>query len=160
MHNISFEMLYQKALKNLSSNDIKNNNLYCKYKMNENEQIEYLKQLGNIKNDKESYKIHIYNRIIKNINYCVYMIKIPTIKEKNQNGIKIDVEYLYRTCIMAVNSSNDGDRVLDNILLYQDSDFDKVEKKWNELYKIISEKAEEEILKIINNTLCDNTSKN
>lgn len=41
---------------------------------------------------------------------------------------------------MAINKINDCSRVLDNILLYQDSDFHKVESKYNELYKIISEK--------------------
>lgn len=40
----------------------------------------------------------------------------------------------------SLNNGNDGSRVLDNILLYQDSDFYKMESRYNKLYKIIHEK--------------------
>lgn len=137
MQDISFKMLYEKSLKCKSTNDM-NDNLYCKYKITEKEQVEYLKQLGRIKYDKGNNIVHIYNRTFEDTNYCAYMIRVPIIKENNKN--EISAEYLYRSCIMAINKSNDGSRVLDNILLYQDSDFHKVESKYNELYKIISEK--------------------
>lgn len=134
---ISFKMLYEKSLKCKSTNDI-NDNLYCKYKITEKEQVEYLKQLGRIKYDKGNNIVHIYNRTFGDTNYCAYMIRVPIIKENNKN--EISAEYLYRSCIIAINKSNDGSRILDNILLYQDSDFHKAESKYNELYKIISEK--------------------
>lgn len=59
---------------------------------------------------------------------------------------------------MGINNSKDGSRVLDNILLYQDSNFHKVESKYNELYKIISEKKEKEILEIMNEDFDKNMS--
>lgn len=130
-------MLHEKSLKCKSTNDI-NDNLYCKYKITEKEQVEYLKQLGRIKNYKGNNIVHIYNRTFGDTNYCAYMIRVPIIKENNKN--EISAEYLYRSCIIAINKSNDGSRVLDNILLYQDSDFHKAKSKYNELYKIISEK--------------------
>ena len=153
MQDISFKMLYEKSLKCNSTNDM-DNNLCCKYKMTEEEQVEYLKQLGRIKYDKGNNIVHIYNRTFEDTNYCVYMIRVPSIKENNNN--QISSEYLYRTCVMAINKSNDGSRVLDNVLLYQDSDFHKVDSKYNELYKIISEKKEKEILEIINDDLDKN----
>lgn len=155
MQDISFKMLYEKSLKSNSTNDM-SNNFDRKYKMTEKEQVEYLKQLGRIKYDKENNIVHIYNRSIGDTNYCAYMIRVPIIKENNKNEINAD--YLYRACIMAINKSNDGSRVLDNILLYQDSNFHKVESKYNELYKIISEKKEEEILEIINEDFDKNMS--
>lgn len=155
MQDISFKMLYEKSLKSSSINDM-SNNFERKYKMTEKEQIEYLKQLARIKYDKENNIVHIYNRTFEDTNYCAYMIRVPIIKENNKNEINAD--YLYRACIMAINKSNDSSRVLDNILLYQDSDFHKVESKYNELYKIISEKKEEEILEIINEDFDKNMS--
>ena len=154
MQDISFKMLYEKSLKCKATNDM-NDNLYCKYKMSEEEQVEYLKQLGRIKYDKGNTIVHIYNRTFEDTNYCVYMIRVPSIKENNN---EISSEYLYRTCIMGINNSKDGSRVLDNILLYQDSNFHKVESKYNELYKIISEKKEKEILEIINEDFDKNMS--
>lgn len=154
MQDISFKMLYEKSLECNSTNDM-NNNLCCKYKMTEEEQVEYLKELGRIKYDKCNNIVHIYNRAFEDTNYCVYMIIVPSIKENNN---EISTEYLYRTCVMAINKSNDGSRVLDNVLLYQDSDFHKVESKYNELYKIISEKKEKEILEIINEDFDKNMS--
>lgn len=155
MQDISFKILYEKSLKCKSTNDL-NDNLYCKYKMTEKEQVEYLKQLGRIKYDKGNNIVHIYNRTFEDTKYCAYMIRVPIIKENNKN--EISVEYLYRTCIMGINNSKDGSRFLDNILLYQDSDFYKVESKYNELYKIISEKTEKEILEIVNQDLDKNIS--
>lgn len=154
MQDISFKMLYEKSLECNSTNDM-NNNLCCKYKMTEEEQVEYLKELGRIKYDKGNNIVHIYNRAFEDTNYCVYMIIVLSIKENNN---EISTEYLYRTCVMAINKSNDGSRVLDNVLLYQDSDFHKVESKYNELYKIISEKKEKEILEIINEDFDKNMS--
>jgi len=155
MQDISFKMLYEKSLKCKATNDM-NDNLYCKYKMSEEEQVEYLKQLGRIKYDKGNTIVHIYNMTFEDTNYCVYMIRVPSIKENNNN--EISSEYLYRTCIMGINNSKDGSRVLDNILLYQDSNFHKVESKYNELYKIISEKKEKEILEIMNEDFDKNMS--
>lgn len=155
MQDISFKMLYEKSLKCKATNDM-NDNLYCKYKMSEEEQVEYLKQLGRIKYDKGNTIVHIYNRTFEDTNYCVYMIRVPSIKENNNN--EISSEYLYRTCIMGINNSKDGSRVLDNILLHQDSNFHKVESKYNELYKIISEKKEKEILEIMNEDFDKNMS--
>ena len=155
MQDISFKMLYEKSLKSNSTNDM-SNNFDRKYKMTEKEQVEYLKQLGRIKYDKGNNIVCIYNKIIGDTNYCVYMIKVPIIKENNKN--EINANYLYRACIMAINKNNDGSRILDNILLYQDSNFHKVESKYNELYKIISEKKEEEILEIINEDFDKNMS--
>lgn len=155
MQDISFKMLYEKSLKCKATNDM-NDNLYCKYKMSEEEQVEYLKQLGRIKYDKGNTIVHIYNRTFEDTNYCVYMIRVPSIKENNNN--EISSEYLYRTCIMGINNNKDGSRVLDNILLYQDSNFHKVESKYNELYKIISEKKEKEILEIMNEDFDKNMS--
>lgn len=154
MQDISFKMLYEKSLKCKATNDM-NDNLYCKYKMSEEEQVEYLKQLGRIKYDKGNTIVHIYNRTFEDTNYCVYMIRVPSIKENNN---EISSEYLYGTCIMGINNSKDGSRVLDNILLYQDSNFHKVESKYNELYKIISEKKEKEILEIMNEDFDKNMS--
>lgn len=84
MQDISFKMLYEKSLKCKSTNDM-NDNLYCKYKMTEKEQVEYLKQLGRIKYDKGNNIVHIYNRTFEDINYCAYMIRVPIIKENNKN---------------------------------------------------------------------------
>ena len=42
----------------------------------------------------------------------------------------------------------------------EDNDFDKVETQYNELYKILSEKNEYELLKIIDRALDDEIAKN
>lgn len=157
---MSFEMLYQKSLNIKPLTDSIETNLFHIRNLKSKEQIDYLKQLGNIKVNKEDSKIHIYSRKINNIDYGVYMIKIPIIKESFEDAIKVYADYLYRTCMIAIKEDEQGMWSLDNILLYQDNDFDKVETQYNELYKILSEKNEYELLKIIDSALDDEIAKN
>lgn len=160
MGDISFEMLYQKSLKIKPLTDNIETNSFHIRNLKPEEQIDYLKQLGNIKVDKEDSKINIYSRKINNIDYGVYMIKVPIIKESFKDGIKVYADYLYRTCMIAIKEDEQGMWSLDNILLYQDNDFDKVETQYKKLYKILSEKNEYELLKIIDSAIDDEISKN
>lgn len=157
MGDITFETLYRKSLKVVSNNSSEYKDVT--YSLNEKQQIEYLKKLGRLGFDNSENKIHVYNKIIGDINFMVYMIKVPYINESINENISFAINYVYRTAIMMNKTTNEGIWSIDNILLYQDENFEIVENKYNELHNIISNNNLNQILAIINSAIDKEISK-
>lgn len=157
MGDITFDMLYRKSLKVVSNNSIEYKDVT--YSLNEKQQIEYLKKLGRLGFDNSENKIHVYNKIIGDINFMVYMIKVPYINESVNENISVAINNVYRTAIMMNKTTNEGIWSIDNILLYQDENFEIVENKYNELHNIISNNNLNQILEITNSAIDEEISK-
>lgn len=157
MGDITFDTLYRKSLKVVSNNSIEYKDVT--YSLNEKQQIEYLKKLGRLELDNSENKIHVYNKIIGDINFMVYMIKVPYINESVNENISVAINNVYRTAIMMNKTTNEGIWSIDNILLYQDENFEIVENKYNELHNIISNNNLNQILEITNSAIDEEISK-
>lgn len=157
MGDITFDTLYRKSLKVVSNNSIEYKDVT--YSLNEKQQIEYLKKLGRLGLDNFENKIHVYNKIIGDINFIVYMIKVPYINESVNENISVAINNVYRTAIMMNKTTNEGIWSIDNILLYQDENFEIVENKYNELHNIISNNNLNQILAITNSAIDKEISK-
>lgn len=157
MGDISFDTLYQKSLK-IKINDLVEKEI--KYKLNEEQQIEYLKKLGELKFEKDNGFIHRYDKMFNDFKLILYMVKVPKIKDSLDTEISLYLEYYYRTAILLINENENGYSTIDNILAFQNENIELVEEKYNSLYKQVSEQSDEEIINIINDYIDNEISKN
>lgn len=157
MGDISFDTLYQKSLL-IKITDIVEEEV--KYKLSEEQQIEYLKKLGELKFEKEDSLIHRYDKELSDFKLVLYMVKVPKIKDLVDTGISLYLEYDYRTAILLTKEDEKGQLTIDNILGFQNENIELVEEKYNSLYKQVSEQSDEEIINIINDYIDNEISKN
>ena len=157
MGDISFDTLYQKSLL-IKRTDIVEE--VVKYKLSQEQQIEYLKKLGELKFEKEDCLIHRYDKELSDFKLVLYMVKVPKIKDSVDTDISLYLEYDYRTAILLINENENGYSTIDNILAFQNENIELVEEKYNSLYKQVSEQSDEEIINIINDYIDNEISKN
>ena len=157
MGDISFDTLYQKSLLIKRTDMVEEE---AKYKLSEEQQIEYLKKLGKLKFEEKDSLIHRYDKMFNDFKLILYMVKVPKIKDSLDNEISLYLEYYYRTAILLINENENGYSTIDNILAFQNENIELVEEKYNSLYKQVSEQSDEEIINIINDYIDTEILKN
>lgn len=157
MGDISFDTLYQKSLLIKRTDMVEEE---VKYKLSEEQQIEYLKKLGKLKFEEKDSLIHRYDKMFNDFKLILYMVKVPKIKDSLDNEISLYLEYYYRTAILLINENENGYSTIDNILAFQNENIELVEEKYNSLYKQVSEQSDEEIINIINDYIDTEILKN
>lgn len=125
-----------------------------KMKMTQEQQINFLKSLGKQSFGYEEYKVESYSKIINNINYGAYIVRIPIIEEpildNDCNIIEQSINFYYKTCIVAI---NENDLVIDDILTFKNEDIELVKDKFYELCNILENSEEKEILGLIDSEI-------
>jgi hypothetical protein len=157
MGDIFFDSLYQKSLKVCENKIIDDKDVICR--LSQEQQVQYLKELGKLEYNKNDYKIHVYSRKIDDIEFGIYMIKVPMIKNEKDNT-SISVDYFYKTSIIIIKEDEKGIWTIDNVMNYQNKNIEFVEERYNDLYNIISEKDISEIMMIINSSIDEEIAKN